>query len=71
MPDVRVSTFFHYFNGNGSTEGSVPVNTKTYKTGDTIRVAGNNGSLKKKIQHLPAGQGKLEVEISTVRRILC
>jgi uncharacterized repeat protein (TIGR02543 family) len=34
------------FNGNGSDSGSVPVNTKKYKSGDTVTVSGQ-GTLKK------------------------
>jgi len=35
------------YQGNGATSGSVPVDTTHYKTGQTVTVLGNTGSLKK------------------------
>jgi uncharacterized repeat protein (TIGR02543 family) len=41
-----IQTYSIVYNANGGT-GSVPVNAKTYLTGDSIHVAGNTGSLTK------------------------
>lgn len=39
-----IQTYSIVYNANGGT-GTVPVNSKTYQTGDSVRVVGNTGSL--------------------------
>jgi len=42
-----VSSFTVTYNGNGSTGGTVPTDTNTYLTGQTVTVLGNSGALVK------------------------